>query len=198
MAAAVKKDASSINLTDTLTLIIGEIARHSPAFAHVDTSRLLVSTASNRNGRRSTIYGKLVPLRFRDGNRVFMHRGRCYAMPEIVHEGRPLLYIIYFYSPRFFDLPAREKLRVIFHELYHISPEFNGDIRRMGKVKHSHGHSRTRFDSHFEGDLEKFHRTIVGTPLERFLEMTTHDIFSSFDRVLSQRMKLPKPVIIQN
>jgi predicted metallopeptidase len=24
--------------------------------------------------------------------------------------------------PRFFDLPAEEKLRVIFHELYHINP----------------------------------------------------------------------------
>jgi hypothetical protein len=44
--------AGTINITDVLTLIIREIVKFSPVFAHIDTDRLLVSVASNRSGGR--------------------------------------------------------------------------------------------------------------------------------------------------
>jgi hypothetical protein len=188
----------TINISEVLTLIIHEIISHVPMFSHIDMGRVHVCMSSNRKSRGGATFGKLVPLKFKDGREALSYRGRWYAMPEVLHNGMPLLYIIYFYSPRFLDLSAFEKMRVIFHELYHISPNFNGDIRRMGKVKSSHGASRKHFDSHFEDDLVPFYKYISETPFMNFLEMDTQTLFSTFKKVYSNRMKVPRPVVIKN
>ena len=36
-----------------------------------------------------------------------------------------------FYLPRFCDQSLDEKLSTVMHELWHISPAFDGDIRRL-------------------------------------------------------------------
>ena len=58
---------------------------------------------------------------FRDGAGELYHHGKRYTMPVVMCNGISQLYLIYFYFPKFFDLPAMEKLRVVFHELYHIN-----------------------------------------------------------------------------
>jgi predicted outer membrane repeat protein len=190
--------AETINLTDVLTLIIREIVKFSPVFSHIDTDRLLVSVSSNRSGGRGgAILGKLVPLRFESGLKTMRYRGRLFTMPEVRHRGIPQLYIVYFYMPRFFDLPAEEKLRVIFHELYHINPEFNGDIRRMGKKKAAHGHSKKHFDFHFIGEAEAFCASIRETGYYRFLSLSTKELEETFCRITSLRIKTPRPVAVK-
>ena len=190
--------AGTINITDVLTLIIREIVRFSPVFSHIDTDRLLVSLASNRSGGRGgAILGKLVPLRFENGMKTMRYRGRLFTMPEIRHREIPQLYIVYFYTPRFFDLPAEEKLRVIFHELYHINPEFNGDIRRMGKKKAAHGHSRKHFDFHFIEEAEAFGSGIRDTGYYRFLSLSTKELEETFSRITGLRVKTPRPVAVK-
>ena len=184
----------SIDLSGELTGVINEICRFSPSFGHIDHERIAVCIASNRSGGRGATYGKLVPMRFRQGSQVVRHSGRHYSMPEILKGELPLLYLIYFYMPRFFDLPAREKIRVIFHELYHISPDFDGDIRRMGRVKVAHGHSRKSFDSSFSGEMEDFLGHISAGPLMDFLDMTSSHIYSGYERIVGLRMKTPRPV----
>jgi hypothetical protein len=105
-------------------------------------------------------------------------------------------YLIYFYHPRFFNLSPSEKLKVIFHELYHISPDFNGDIRRLAAHKASHGASRERFDDFFEHDLTKFYAYIEKTPYMKFLEMNARALRLSFEKIKGRRMKMPKPVVV--
>ncbi|OHD63757.1 MAG: hypothetical protein A2176_14570 [Spirochaetes bacterium RBG_13_51_14] len=185
-----------INLSQILSSIISEIVQRSPALSHVDVSRVLVCIGSNRGGRRGGMYGKLIPLRFENGSSLLRYRGRYYTIPEISHNGASCLYIIYFYMPRFFDLPLEEKLRVMFHELYHISPCFNGDIRRMGAVKTAHGHSKKHFDTLYASELKNFIRYIEATPLKYFLEIDSHALYRQYRRVTAVRMKHPKPVII--
>ena len=187
---------SSINLTDVLSLIIGEVRDFSQTFSHIDTDRITVCIASNRKNSRGAIYGKVVPTRFEGGEKHTKFRGKIYAIPEVKREGILQKYLVYFYMPRFFDLSAEEKLRVILHELYHISPEFNGDIRRMGKGKFAHGHSRQSFDENFAADLEAFHEYIKETPYYKFLSLTSKELFASFDKVTGNRMKLPKPTVV--
>lgn len=183
----------TINLTEILTFLVAEIIKNVKIFSHIDLKRTLVCVSSNRGGR-GAIYGKLVPLRFENGKRVVRHRGRLFSIPAVMEGNTEILYIVYFYMPRFFDLPAREKLNVIFHELYHISPEFNGDIRRMGKVKAAHGHSRDHFNSQFSENVDDFFKQISGTPYMNFLSMNSSAIFSNFARVKGRRMKAPRPV----
>jgi len=185
-----------INLTDVITLIIQEIAHRSETFAHIDVHRVLVCLASNRSNSRGGTFGKLVPLRFKDGAETVRYRGRLYAMPRLNHRGLEQRYLIYFYHPRFFDLPPLEKLKVVFHELYHISPDFNGDVRRMGKRKSLHGGLRERFDELFEEEVREFYAYIKKTPYMKFLNMNARALNASFEKIGARRMKMPKPVVV--
>ncbi len=186
----------SIDLTDVLTLIIQEISLHVQLFSFLDLSRISVCIASNRKNSRGGIYGKLVPLFFEGGAEQVTYRGRRYKMPPVQRDGTRQKYLIFFYMPKFFDLNPREKLRVIFHELYHISPDFNGDIRRMTRGKAAHGHSRKEFDSHFEKELNEFFKFIQETPYRGFLDLNSREFFTSFSKVKGRRMKLPKPLLV--
>jgi predicted metallopeptidase len=163
-----------INLSLALIAVIHDIVRSSQSLAHIDVGSTLVCVGSNKTGRRGGLFGKLIPLRFENGSSVLSYRGRVYTIPEISHNGRTCLYIIYFYMPRFFDLPRDEKLRVIFHELYHISPRFDGDIRRMGAVKKAHGHSKKHFDTLYDSDLQSFIQNIRHTQHHPFLSMDSY------------------------
>ena len=186
-----------INLTQHLTAIIAHIVGRSPSLGHIDVSRVLVCIGSNRGGRRGGMYGKLIPLRFENGSEIVRYRGRYYTLPTVSHNGADCLYIIYFYMPRFFDLPWTEKLRVMFHELYHISPRFDGDIRRMGAVKAAHGHSKKHFDSLYESELKAFTDHIRDTPAMAFLAMNTGALYRSYRRVTGVRLKSPRPVLLK-
>jgi len=185
-----------INLSHALTAIMGLIVRSSPSLTHIDVSRVLVCIGSNRQGKAGGIYGKLVPLKFENGSEVLKHRGTLYGIPEISHNNRSLLYIIYYYMPRFFDLSWLEKVRVMFHELYHISPLFNGDIRRMGKVKKAHGHSKRHYDSLYKEELKSFLDHIRTSSHIDFLQMDSKSLFNRYRQVTGIRMKKPRPVTV--
>lgn len=187
-----------INLTTALTAVIAEIVQNTLTLSHIDISRTLVCVGSNKRGRRGGLYGKLIPLRFENGSNMLKHSGRVYAIPEIEHNGATCLYMVYFYMPRFFDLPWNEKLKVMFHELYHISPRFDGDIRRMGAVKTAHGHSKKHFDSLYDSELRSFLDHIRTTEHMHFLEMNSSSIYGRYRRVTGVKMKNPKPVIIND
>jgi len=45
--------------------------------------------------------------------------------------GREMLYLLSFYLPRFLDYPFEEKAGDRRHELWHIGPAFDGDLRGM-------------------------------------------------------------------
>lgn len=185
-----------INLSQVLTAVISEIVRSSASLAHIDVERLLVCIGSNKSRRRGGLYGKLIPLRFKNGSEFQKYRGRLYTIPRITHNGTFCLYIIYFYMPRFFDLPWEEKLRVIFHELYHISPRFDGDIRRMGAVKTAHGHSKKHFDSLYDAELRAYIDSVQNSPQSETLGMDSSRLYRRYRRVTGIRMKNPRPVVI--
>jgi len=119
-------------------------------------------------------------------------------MPNMLNKGVEQLYVIYFYAPQFFNLPPYEKLKVIFHELYHISPEFNGDIRRMGKKKAAHGHSRKKFDSFFEEEAKRFNEHIANTDTLEFLSFSMGDFYKNFKKVMCLKVKIPRAVLAKD
>jgi predicted metallopeptidase len=115
---------------------------------HIDMSRVAVSFSQTRKADRFGMYASLTPLRFAGGQAFTVRRGRKWAMQRVLDAGgREMLYIVNFYLPRFLDLPPREKLCTIVHELWHISPQFNGDLRRFGGRCYAHGSSEKRYDA---------------------------------------------------
>ena len=79
----------------------------------------------------------------------------------------------------------------MFHELYHINPAFNGDIRRMGKFKTAHGHSKKSFEEKYIEYADTFFKTIQNTSYIQFLQMTSEDIRNSF-KIVKYRLPLQK------
>jgi predicted metallopeptidase len=188
--------ADSINLTDVLTLIIHDMVKSTEEFKSFDLNKILICCASNRKDFRGATYGKLLPLRFKDGSEIIKHNGKFYTIPKVKMNDIEILYVIYLYIPKFFNLSAKDKVNVMFHELYHINPGFNGDIRRMGEFKSAHGHSRKAFEEKYIEYADVFFDKIKDMPYYNFLQMNSDEIQAQFKKVKYRRMKSIKPVLL--
>ncbi len=116
---------------------------------HVDMTRVAVSFSQARKAGVYGMYASLTPLRFADGSRETVRRGRRWRLQQLNDpSGREMLYVLSFYLPRFLDLAFSEKLNTVVHELWHISPQFNGDVRRFKGRCFAHGGSQKKYDAH--------------------------------------------------
>jgi predicted metallopeptidase len=143
--------SAGFNFTDQIRELCRDITRRLPEMNHIDMDRVAVTYCQARKKVHWGLYAKLTPMRFEGGNRIGTVRGRRYAAQQLLDEqGREMLYILSFYLPRFMDIDFREKLVTVFHELWHISPEFNGDIRRHAGRCFAHTHSQKQYDAEME------------------------------------------------
>jgi predicted metallopeptidase len=123
-----------------------DIAARCPELGHVDVSRLLFDFTQARSGATHGLQARVTPLRFRHGRLVKRRDGVLYRVQRYVVDGREMLYLITFCLPRFLDASFDDKFITLFHELYHISPAFEGDLRRMaGRL---HAPSKRAYDAH--------------------------------------------------
>jgi predicted metallopeptidase len=113
---------------------------------HIDMSRVAVSYAQTRTRALHGLQAKLTPMRFENGQTTTQRRGRTWTCQKLMLGNREMLYILTFYLPRFLDQPFHEKMVTVLHELFHVSPQFNGDIRRFGGRYHVHSHSQKEYD----------------------------------------------------
>lgn len=186
---------STLNLTGELERLIRDIVDHTPQLAHVLPEKLLVCVSTGRPGRGGSL-AKIHPLRFAGGAKSMeRRRGRrsvlC-TMPTVTHLGEEMLYVIYFMTPRFLDLPLREKLVTVFHELYHVSPACDGDIRRFPGKNYAHGSSTKSYNDRMG--------TLVDAFLERFpehaalslLEGNLAALRSRHGAIVARRLQAPR------
>lgn len=98
---------------------------------HINMSLVAISFSQARKKTSWGMYASLTPLRFENGQKYTVRRGRKLAVQKVVDgSGREMLYILNFYLPRFLELGFEAKLSTVIHELWHISPHFDGDLRR--------------------------------------------------------------------
>jgi len=188
-------EGNVLNLTRELERLVAHVTAHVPELAHIDPARLLLCLSSTRGGGIRGTYAKIHPLRFPGGARTMERRqGRqtwlC-TMPSITRRETEILYVIYFLVPRFFDLPPREKLITVFHELYHISPAFDGDIRRFPGRNFAHGSSTRKYNTYM-AKLVDAYLTDHGEP-ERlaFLDGTLADLRRRHRTIVGRRFRIP-------
>ena len=123
--------------------------------------------------RRRVLHGlqaKLTPLRFENGSLITYRGTRRWTVRRMFQGEREMLYILTFYLPRFLDQPLDEKLITVFHELFHVSPRFDGDIRRMEGRYHVHSHSQKEYDRE------------MGVLAQRYLQQQSSDRYWGFLR----------------
>ena len=108
--------------------------------------------------------------------------------------GRELLYILNFYLPRFMDLDFREKLVTVFHELWHISPQFNGDIRRHEGRCYAHSSSQSAYDACMGKLVDRYLALRPPAAVLEFLKCDFKRLEDHHGRVYG--LKVPRPKLI--
>lgn len=184
-----------LNLTRELERLVAHVAAHVPELAHIDPARLLICISSTRGGGIRGTYAKIHPLRFPGGAKTMeRRRGRhtwlC-TMPSVTRRDTEILYVIYFLVPRFFDLPLREKLVTVFHELYHISPAFDGDIRRFAGRNYAHGSSTKTYNAYMGKLVDAYLAEHREQELLGFLDGTLADLRGRYHTIVGRRFRIP-------
>jgi predicted metallopeptidase len=128
--------------------LCGDIAARCPALNHIRIPRVLLSFTPSRNRSRYGLQARVTPLRFRAGELVRRYRTIEYQVQRFFVDDVEMLYILAFCLPRFFDQSFEEKLSTVFHELFHMSPAFDGDLRRHKGRYAMHSHSKARYEAH--------------------------------------------------
>ena len=187
---------STLNLTRALEELIADITSRVDEFRHIDPSRVLICVSSTRGGGVHGTYAKIHPLRFEGGlSSIEVKRGRrtrvC-TLPEVTLGGKEMLYIIYFLVPRFFNLTLREKLVTVFHELFHISPLFDGDIRRFPGRNYAHGGSRKRYNAIMTDMVDVYLRQMEAQALIGFLDGDMETLRARHGVIVGRRFPAPK------
>ncbi|TWT96676.1 hypothetical protein Pla108_24500 [Botrimarina colliarenosi] len=161
--------------------------------SHIDMSRVAVGYRQARRRVTHGLQASLTPLRFEGGAEWGMIRRRRYACPRVVDRyGRECLYLLNFYLPRFFDHPFEERLTTVVHELWHIGPQMDGDLRRHEGRCYAHGPSQKGFD---EQAARLGRRWLAGDPppdLLTVLEASFADLLAEHGAVVGSRFATPK------
>lgn len=124
-----------------------DIAAHCEALRHVYMPQVLLAFTPSRNRSRFGLQARVTPLRFREGGLVRRYSAVEYQVQRFFVDDVEMLYILAFCLPRFFDQTFEEKLSTVFHELFHMSPAFDGDLRRHKGRYAMHSHSKARYEA---------------------------------------------------
>ena len=175
----------AFHYTDALSRVIDDVSRALPEFAHVRADALAISYAMARRRTAHGVFAKTVPLHGVSQDRPFRGGGPFRLA------GRKVYYIIYFYLPRFHDQSFEDKLLTILHELYHLSPEFDGTLRLFPGNTPFHGPSRESFEAHLEPLTREYIRQRNGAPLLDFLRLSVEDLTRSYGEVHGLHIPMP-------
>jgi hypothetical protein len=137
-------------------------------------------------------------MRFEEGSLVTMRDQNRWTVRRMFHGDVEILYILTFYLPRFLDQPLEEKLITVFHELFHISPRFDGDIRRMEGRYHVHSHSQKEYDREMAVLAQRY---LAGRPDEQlwsFLKLRFDDLQRHYGGIIGLKLPIPKLVPLPN
>ena len=97
--------------------------------------------------------------------------------------------------PVFFNLSFKDKLTTIFHELYHISPRFDGDLRLFKGKAYKHGPSMEKYDKYMEYLVDKY---LARTPESaEFLKPDSGNITQQMKTSKIPRIPKHEPMLVR-
>lgn len=184
--------ASPFDFTSTMGRLCDDITQRVAEFEHVRMEQVAVTFAQARRRVSYGLQAKLTPLRFEGGELVTRRRGKMWTIQRWYAGDVEMLYILTFYLPRFLEQSFREKLITVMHELYHIGPGFDGDIRRLPGHYHVHSHSQKEFDRKMDDLVDQYLATNPPEALYRFLRVTFRELTAHHGSVVGIRVPIPK------
>jgi predicted metallopeptidase len=174
--------------------LCADIAFRCAELAHVATSRILFAFTQARNGRTHGLQARVTPLRFRGGQLVRRHRGINYQVQRLFVGDEEILYLMTFCLPRFFNQGFDDKLVTLFHELFHIGPQCDGDLRRHAGRYAVHSHSQRRYDERMAGLARAYLNTKPDPGLHAFLRLNFAQLRQRHGSVVGVIVPRPKLV----
>ncbi len=181
------------DFTLAMRRLMEDITANCRALGHIEMSRVAVGFGQTRTARLSGIYAQVFPLRFPGGARR-MRRGQAvFEMPVLTLDGREALYLVKFMLPRFLQVSFPEKIGTVFHEMYHISPRFDGTLRTFPGRRPYHTGSRRRYDR-FVGSLaQEYLASTSRHDLHQFLKKNFEQLGAEHGGVVGIRYRNPNP-----
>lgn len=182
--------------------LITEVVRHVGEFAPIRADQLWVSATFNRRPRRGGLLAYVLPLKYREGSPVERRErnGKVYhwAMLPTFDPGskKEVLYIVYFMLPRFYNLTLREKMETVVHELYHVSPRFNGDLRRFKGRSVLHGDMKS-YDRKVRELTDEFMAAPHDPTKYDFLRGSYNQSERRFEEILAKHIREPRPKLLK-
>jgi predicted metallopeptidase len=173
--------------------LCADICARLEELSHVDVGRVAIRFCQARKRVAHGLQATLTPLRFA-GGRLSDRRGgrvwtvqRLYAAPD-----REMLYLLSFYLPRFLDRPPDDKLATVMHELWHISPRFDGDLRRHPGRCYAHSHSQKAYDARMHALARKWLSLDPAPETYDFLRFDFRQLERRNGRIVGQKIATPK------
>ena len=187
-------DEQGFNFTLHMRRLCENLAARLPELAHIDMSQVGIRFCQTRKAVPHGLHASLTPLRFAGGE-LYSHRRSGTWTVERLYDtsGRELLYLLSFYLPRYLERPFAEKLATVIHELWHIGPAFDGDLRRHPGRCYAHSHSQQQYDAHVGRLAEKWQTQVASESCE-FLRHTFGELVREHGRVFGQKIATPKLV----
>lgn len=171
-----------------------DVVRQCETLRHIDVSRLLFAVTQARSGKRHGLQARVTPLRFRNGQLTRQRRGVPYQVQRYFVDEREVLYLMTFCLPRFLNQNFDDKLITLFHELYHINPGFDGDLRRHDGRYSIHSHSQRAYDHHMLHLARAYLSNGADPALHHFLRLDFHQLQRRHGSVVG--VVVPRPKLI--
>ena len=174
--------------------LCADVVRHSDELRHVDVSRILFGMTQARSGQAHGLQARVTPLRFRDGRLTRRRHGGAYQVQRYFVNGHEMLYLMTFCLPRFLDQDFDDKFVTLFHELYHLSPACEGDLRRHEGRYALHSHSKQHYDAHMADLARAYLSNGANRPLHAFLRLNFTQLRQRHGAVVAAVVPRPRLV----
>jgi predicted metallopeptidase len=174
--------------------LCADVVNHCRDLRHVDVSRVLFAMTQARSPRAHGLQARVTPLRFAHGALVRRRHGITYQVQRYVVNGREMLYLVTFCLPRFLNQDFDDKFITLFHELYHIGPDFDGDLRRHGGRYDLHSHSKHSYDVHMAHLARSYLSDGADAALHAFLRLDFAQLVHRHGSV--EAVAVPRPRLV--
>lgn len=194
MARPVERSAPHAGFDFTLHIdrLCRRLAADMAELAHVDMAHVAVAYCQSRVRGLHGLQASLTPLRFEGGSLTIVRRRKKWTIQRLYGpDGQERLYILSFYLPRFLNQSFEEKLTTVFHELWHISPEFNGDLRRHPGRCYAHSSSQKEYDRAMWQLACQWLDQNPPPEIYDFLRLNFSQLCQQHGRVFGQRIRRP-------
>ncbi len=174
--------------------LCADVAARCERLAHISMPQVLVAFTPCRNRNPHGLQARVTPLRFRHGELTRWHGSAEYRVQRYFVDDCEILYLLTFCLPRFLDQSFEEKLITVFHELYHIGPSFDGDLRRHPGRCAVHSQSKSRYDCQMAEMAEEYVADHPNPKLFEFLRLGYRELWEQYGGIWG--IVVPRPRLV--